>query len=328
MTKLFVYNYRDFDEAEPFARYAKQYGVELGFCPDPPSIENADLAKGYPSISIITTRMDRLLLAKLAQNGVRMISTRTIGYDHIDLEAAKEFGLMVSNATYSPHCVADYTVMLMLMCIRKTKRIMERASVNDFTLPGIQGRELKNFTVGIIGTGKIGRTVLQNLSGFGCKLYAYDIIESKEAKQYAEYLPFEELLQRCDMLSLHLPLSDSTRHLINLNAISRMKDGVILINTARGGLIDTTALINNLENGKIGAAGLDVIENEFGLYYFDHKADILKNRELSILRGFPNVVVTPHMAFYTDQAIDDMVHHSILSCVSREKGEDDLWKVL
>lgn len=326
--KLFVYNYRNFDEAEYFTRYSAEYGVELGFCKEAPSFENAELAKGYDAITIITSKMDEPLLKRFKDLGVKMVSTRTVGYDHIDLKAAESLGLMVSNATYSPHCVADYTVMLMLVCIRKMKRIMERAAINDFTLPGVQGKELRNFTVGIIGTGKIGRTVLKDLSGFGCKLYAYDAFETDEVRQFAEYLPLEELYRRCDMLSLHLPLSAETRHLVNAEAIGRMKPGVILINTARGALVDSAALIDGLESGRIGAAGLDVIEHEFGLYYYDRKADVLENRELSILRGFPNVVVTPHIAFYTDQAIDDMVHHSILSCVAREKGENDPWKIV
>lgn len=326
--KLFAYNYRDFDEEEFFTRYSKEYGVELGISREAPTLENAELAKGYDAVTVITTKMNRPLLARFKELGVKMVSTRTIGYDHIDLNAAAELGMMISNASYSPACVADYTVMLMLMCIRKMKRIMERAAINDFTLPGIQGKELHNFTVGIVGTGKIGRTVLKDLSGFGCKLYASDAFESDEAKRYAEYLPFEELSRRCDIISLHLPLSEETKHLVDAKAIAGMKDGVILINTARGGLIDSAALIDGLESGKIGAAGLDVIEHEFGLYYYDRKADALDNRELSILRGFPNVVVTPHMAFYTNQAIDDMVHHSILSCIARQKGEEDPWKIV
>ncbi len=326
--KLFVYNYRDFDEAEFFTRYSREYGIELGICREAPTPENAGLAKGYGSVSIITTKVDRPLLEAWKAAGVYMLSTRTIGYDHIDLAAAEELGISVSNASYSPACVADYTVMLMLMCIRKMKRIMERAAINDFTLPGIQGKELHTMTVGVIGTGRIGRTVLRNLSGFGCKLYAYDRFENEESKQYAEYLPLEELLARCDIITLHLPLDDSNRHMIGRESIKLMKPGAVIINTARGGLIDSQALIEALEAGKIGAAGLDVVENEFGLYYYDRKSDPLGNRELSILRGFPNVIVTPHMAFYTDQAIDDMVHHSILSCIYREQGKDDPWKVL
>ncbi|MGI6030419.1 MAG: D-isomer specific 2-hydroxyacid dehydrogenase family protein [Eubacteriales bacterium] len=326
--KLFVYAYRDFDEAPFFTRYAQEYNVELGICRDAPTLENAHLAQGYPYISILTSEIDPPLMRKFKEMGVKMISTRTVGYDHVDIQAARECGISVSNVTYSPCCVADYTVMLMLMSIRKMKRIMQRAEINDFSLEGIQGREMHNFTVGVIGTGKIGRTVLKDLTGFGCKLYCYDLYENDEARQYAEYLPLEEIWKRCDLITLHMPLNDSNFHMINRDAIAQMRDNVVIVNTARGGLIDTDALIDGLESGKIGAVGLDVIEHEWGMYYYDLKSQVMDKRHLSILRGFPNVVVTPHMAFYTDQAIDDMVHHSIQSCWLTEQGRENPWKVL
>ena len=243
-----------------------------------------------------------------------MISTRTIGYDHVDLDAARRCGIHVSNVSYSPECVADYTVMLMLMSIRKMKRIMQRAEVNDFSLPGIQGRELPNFTVGVLGTGRIGRSVIRDLSGFGCRIYAYDKYENDEVKRYAQYAELDTIFRECDLITLHMPLSQENFHMIDKAALEKMKDGVVIVNTARGGLIDTKALIEGIESGKVGAAGLDVIEDEFGLYYNDLKSEVLSKRDLYILRGFPNVIVTPHMAFYTDQAVSDMVKHSIESC--------------
>ena len=326
--KIFVFSYRDFDEAEYFQKFSREYGVELGICREAPSLENAYLVEGYEYLSIITTKIDAALLEKYHEFGVKMISTRTIGYDHIDLEAAKKFGIQISNVTYSPECVADYTIMLMLMAIRKMKRIMQREEINDFSLSGIQGRELPNFTVGVLGTGKIGRSVIRNLSGFGCKIYAYDLYENEEVKQRAEYVSLDEIFEKCDLITLHTPLSDENFHIIDARAISKMKDGVVIVNTARGGLIDTKALIDGLESGKISAAGLDVIEDEFGMYYYDRKSDILSKRDLYILRGFPNVIVTPHMAFYTDQAVSDMVRHSIESCCFHAQGKEDPWKVL
>lgn len=326
--KLFVYSYREFDEAEFFQRYAEEYDVELGICREAPTLENAHLAEGYPYISVITTKIDASLVERFHELGVKMISTRTVGYDHIDTKAAKRLGVGVSNVTYSPECVADYTVMLMLMSVRKMKRIMQREEINDFSLPGIQGRELPNFTVGVIGTGRIGRSVIRDLSGFGCRIYAYDLYENETVKQYASYVTLEELYEKCDMITLHMPLNAENTHMIDAAAIKKMKDGVVIINTARGGLIDTKALIGGLESGKIGAAGLDVIEDEFGMYYFDRKSDVLSKRDLYILRGFPNVIVTPHMAFYTDQAVSDMVRHSMESCLLREAGKEDPWKVV
>lgn len=326
--KLFVYSYREFDEAEYFQKFAKEYGVDLGITTEAPTPENAHLVKGYDYVSIITTKIDRDLMQKFHEYGVKMISTRTIGYDHVDLEAAAEFGIHVSNVSYSPECVADYTVMLMLMSIRKMKRIMQREEINDFSLPGIQGKELPNFTVGVLGTGRIGRSVIRDLSGFGCRIYAYDKYENEEVKKYAEYADLDTIYSSCDLITLHMPLMDDNYHLIDAGAVSRMKDGVVIVNTARGGLIDTKALIDGIESGKIGAAGLDVIEDEFGMYYYDRKSDVLSKRDLYILRGFPNVIVTPHMAFYTDQAVSDMVKNSMLSCIYHSEGKNDPWKVL
>lgn len=326
--KLFVYSYREFDEAEFFQKFAEEYHVELGICHDAPTMENAYLAEGYPYVSIITTKIDEELMNRFHALGVKMISTRTIGYDHIDLEAARKCGISVGNVTYSPECVADYTVMLMLMSIRKMKRIMQREEINDFSLPGIQGKEMPNFTVGVLGTGRIGRAVIHDISGFGCKIYAYDQYENDEVKKYAQYVSLDEIYEKCDMITLHMPLMEENMHLIDAEAIQKMQDGVVLINTARGGLIDTKALIDGLESGKIGAAGLDVIEDEFGMYYFDRKSDILSKHDLYILRGFPNVIVTPHMAFYTDQAVSDMVKHSIESCMLHEAGKEDPCRVI
>ena len=326
--KIFVYNYREFDEAEYFQKFSEEYGVELGICTDAPTLENAHLAEGYEYVSIITSRIDGELMERFHRLGVKMVSTRTIGYDHVDIETAKRLGIHVSNVTYSPECVADYTVMLILMSIRKMKRIMQRAEVNDFSLPGIQGRELPNFTVGVLGTGRIGRAVIRDLSGFGCRILAYDKYENEAVKEYAQYADLDTIYRECGLITLHMPLLDDNFHLIDKEAIGKMKDGVVIVNTARGGLIDTKALIEGIERGKVGAAGLDVIEDEFGMYYYDRKSDVLSKRDLYILRGFPNVVVTPHMAFYTDQAVSDMVRHSIESCILHAQGKEDPWTVV
>ena len=326
--KIFVYNYREFDEAEYFQKFSEEYGVELGICTDAPTLENAHLAEGYEYVSIITSKIDGELMERFHRLGVKMVSTRTIGYDHVDIETAKRLGIHVSNVTYSPECVADYTVMLILMSIRKMKRIMQRAEVNDFSLPGIQGRELPNFTVGVLGTGRIGRAVIRDLSGFGCRILAYDKYENEAVKEYAQYADLDTIYRECGLITLHMPLLDDNFHLIDKEAIGKMKDGVVIVNTARGGLIDTKALIEGIERGKVGAAGLDVIEDEFGMYYYDRKSDVLSKRDLYILRGFPNVVVTPHMAFYTDQAVSDMVRHSIESCILHAQGKEDPWTVV
>lgn len=326
--KVCVFSYREFDEAEYFKKISRELGVELVICKEAPTSSNIHLAKGCDCISILTTPIDSVLMKKLYEMDIRMISTRTIGFDHIDLQSAKELGIHICNATYSPNGVADYAIMLMMMACRNMKRIMERANIGDFSLPGLQGREFANMTIGIIGTGRIGQTVVRHLSGFGNEILAYSLYESEEVKKYAKYVSFEELLSRCDIISLHAPVDETNYHMIDEGAISKMKDQVILVNTARGALIDTKALLDGIENGKIGAAALDVIENEAGLYYNNLKTKVLHNRDLAILKNYPNVIVTPHMAFYTNQDVQDMVYSSLKSCVLEVQGEENPWKVI
>ncbi len=326
--KVTVYNCRSFDEKELFEQYGKELGIELVLCPDAPNKENASLARGSECIDIITSKMPADLLKVFANYGVKYITTRTIGYDHIDVKAARSLGMTVANAPYGPCGVADYAVMLILMTIRKMKRIMERTNIQDYSLMGIQGRELKDLTVGVIGTGRIGKTVLKNLSGFGCRLMAYDLYENEEVKESGvPYVSLEEMWKEADVITLHAPLTDENYHMINGETIARMKDGVMIVNTARGGLIDSEALIQGIETGKIGGAGLDVVENEFGLYYYDHKSDILNNRELAVLRGFPNVTVSHHMAFYTDDCVKTVVRDSLMGCKCFVEGKENPWEV-
>lgn len=325
--KITVYNYRDFDEGKYFEKYKLELGVDLVICRDAPNMENAALAEGSECINIITSKMTRELIERFAKLGVKYIATRTIGYDHIDMAGCREFGIRVSNAPYGPEGVADYTVMMILMAIRNMKRILERGGIQDYTLAGLNGRELHDLTVGVVGTGRIGRTVMQYLSGFSCRVLAYDLHQQEEAKKYGEYVSLEQIWRESDVITLHMPLTEENYHMVNSETIQKMKDGVVLINTARGPLIHAEALIAGLEQGKIGAAALDVVENEFGLYYYDHKSDVLENRELAVLKSFPNVTVSHHMAFYTENAIRTMVQDSLMSCKRFMTGEENAWEV-
>lgn len=322
-----VFSCRDFDEKELFLEYGKELGLDLVLCREAPSLENADLVKGSQCVDILTTKIDRSLAKAFKDNGAEYLITRTIGYDHIDVKACREYGIRVGNAPYGPNGVADYTVMLILMSIRKAKRIIERTNIQDYTLAGNLGRELKDLTVGIIGTGRIGRTVIQNLSGFGCRLLAYDLYQTDSVKEKAEYVSLEEIWKEADVISLHTPLTESSFHMINQETILKMKPGVVLINTARGALIDSEALIGAIEEKRVGAAGLDVVEDEFGLYYYDRKSDVLTNRELALLRSFPNVTVTHHMAFYTDNCVRTVVEDSLRSCKCFMEGKENPWEI-
>lgn len=324
--KILAYSHRQ-DETEYFKKFREKYKIQVDLCEDGPTMENADLAKGYDCISIITTPISAELMEKFYGIGVKFISTRTIGYDHIDLEKAKELGIHIGNVTYSPNSVADYTIMMILMVTRKLKAIFERSNVQDYSLKGVQGKELHNLTLGVIGTGRIGKTVIKHISGFECKILAYDLYENEEVKKYAEYVTLEQLFKNSDIITMHAPATEENYHLINKKSIAAMKEGVFIINTARGSLINTDDLVEAIEQKKIGGAALDVIEKESNLYYNDLKCEILDNRDLAILKAYPNVIVTPHTAFYTDQAVSDMVEHSILSCILFIEGKENPWEV-
>ena len=327
MKKILIYNMRDYDEKFWCDKYSKELGVELVCCPTDPGLDNVHLAEGCDTMSIITTKIPADLAKAFYDQGIRFISTRTMGYDHIDVNACKRLGIRIGNVNYGTEGVAEYAVMLMLMTIRNIKYIMGKAAMHDFSLKGNCGRELKDFTVGVMGTGRIGKNVIKLLKSFGCKILAYDLYESEEVKKDATYVTLDELYAQSDLITLHMPLFQNNFHIINKEAIAKMKDQVVIINTARGGLIQTEALIEGIESGKIAGAGLDVVEEEFGLYYNDLKYGPLHHPGLAILNSFPNVVVTPHMAFYTDNDVASMVGSSLKSCKAFMTGEENPWEV-
>lgn len=325
--RLFVYSMRDFDEKPFFDAFCKKYGVEYGYTAETPCLENVDLATGYDAVDIITTVINKEMIDKFHELGIKCISTRTIGYDHVDWKYAKSIGMGVTNVTYSPASVADYTVMMILMGLRKMKHIMMRSDVQDFTLKGKLARELPGCTVGVIGTGRIGETVIRNLSGFGCKILAYDIYQKNSVKTLCEYVELKQLFEESDIITLHVPATEESFHLIDRDALKRMKSGVGIVNCARGALIDSDALIEAIESKKVGFACLDVVEHESGLYYFDRMGEPLGNPRLAILRSYANVIVTSHMAFYTDEAVANMAENSILGAKKYIDGVENPFAV-
>jgi D-lactate dehydrogenase len=325
--KILVYTERD-DEALYFKRFAPRYGVELIERREDPAPETAHFAEGAAAATVITTPLKAPTLEALYARGVRFISTRSIGLDHFDLAAAKRLGIRIGNVSYESDAVSNYTVMMILMAIRNIKNISRLAQAGDFSLrAGVQGRNLKNLTVGIVGTGRIGTRVIEHLAGFGCKILAFSRSVNRTAAQYARYVSREELFAESDIISLHLHPTPGTVHFINSDTIALMKDGVVIVNTARGALVDSNALIAAVESGKVGAAALDVHEDELNLYYKDLRGKPVVNRALAVLRSFPNVIVTPHTAFYTDQTVSDMVENTIKSCLSFASGAENPWEV-
>lgn len=325
--RIMVYSFNEADERAFFDELCGQAGVEYVTCPDYPSLDNVHLAAGCEAIRIQVCDMNAELIRALHDQGVRYICTRSIGTEHIDMQAVRELGMRASHAVYSPESVANYAIMLMLMCCRKLPYVLDRARLQDFSLQGKRGRELSSMTVGVIGLGRIGRTVLRHLSGFGCRLLGYDVYASEEAKTLCKVTDLETIYRTCDVITLHCPLTEENRHMIDADAIRRMKDGVMIINTARGSLIDSEAMIEALEAGKIGAAAVDVLEDEYGLYYMNRMGDVIANRELAILLSFPNVIVSPHTAFYTDVSIRDMAVCTIEAACAFARGEETPYEV-
>ena len=289
-TKVFFYTLRPYDELGIAQRLAPQLDVEFGSTQEYPTLENAELAKGYDAVSVTPCDMSTPMVKRFHELGVKSICCRSIGYDHVDRETARELGMKVANVDYPPNGVANFAIMLMLMSLRKAGHILKRGEA-------------------------------QHLSGFGCRLLAYDLYPNDEVKKIAEYVPLETLLAESDVITLHTNATEENHHLIDTKAIERMKPGVTIINTARGKLIDSDALIAGLESGKIGAAGLDVLENENGLYYYNRMGDVIPNPELAVLRSMPNVILTDHTAFYTHEDVESMVRGVLESAVAFEKGQ-------
>lgn len=305
--KIFFYALREFDELDYCREFSQKYGIEFGYCTEYPNMENAALAAGYDAVSATPCDMGERMLKRFSQLGVKYITCRSIGYDHVDLNAARNLGMRVSNVTYPPNGVANYAIMLMLMCLRKMPHILKRSEVQDYSLKSKLGRDISGCTVGVIGTGKIGETVIRHLHGFGCKIVAYDVYKKDNLKGLAGYVCLDELFARSDVITLHANATEENYHIICDSSIQKMKDGVCIVNTARGKLIDSSALIKGLENGKIGSAALDVLEDENGLYYYNRAGEVIANRDMAVLRSFPNVIIAPHTAFYTEDDVSDMV---------------------
>jgi len=255
------------------------------------------------------------------EQGIRAAVTRTIGMEHMNRGIGESLGIPVFHITYSPASVADYAIMMMLMVLRHVKPMMYRYLGQDYTMAGYLGRELPNMTVGVLGAGRIGTTVLRHLRGFGCRLLYWNRSPRPELEETAEMVPLETLLRESDILSVHLAANGDTVGFLNRERIGSMKPGAVLINTARGPLVDTDALIEALESGHLSGAGLDVFDGDRSIYYRDYKNTAVHHRQKAILDAMPNVLMLPHMAYYTDQAMEDMVCNSVKAVMEYFQNE-------
>lgn len=286
--------------------------------------ETTPLARGFPAVcAFVNDRLDQEVLASLSAGGTRLIALRSAGFNNVDLDAAAERGMTVVRVpAYSPYAVAEHTVGLMLGLNRHLPRANARVREGNFALDGLLGFDMHGKTAGIVGTGKIGAVVARILAGFGCRLLAYDPYPSDACRELGvTYVPLDDLLGEADIVTLHLPLTPDSYHLIDAEAIGRMKPGAMLINTSRGALLDTVAVIEGLKSGQVGALGLDVYEEEADLFFEDLSSRVLQDDVFARLLTFPNVLITGHQAFFTAEALTAIAETTMANISAVERGE-------
>ncbi len=322
MVKVAVFNTRRY-EKRALEEAAKGTPVQFTFLEPRLDEQTAVMATGHEAALIFVNDMaNKAVLQKLADGGTRLLATRSAGFNQIDIKAAAEIGIKVAYVpAYSPNAVAEFTIGLILTLARHIHEGHNRVRRADFNLEGLCGFELRDKTVGVCGTGRIGTAVVKLLSGFGCKILAYDDDPNEEVTLLASYVDTrEELFRFSDILSLHVPLMPSTYHLIDRNALEMMRDGVFLINTSRGALIDTPAVVEALKSRKVGFLAIDVYEEEASLFFEDHSSDIINDDTFARLLTFPNVVVTGHQAFLTDRALRNIAETTMHSLMEYSSG--------
>ena len=302
-------------EERLFRELAPRLGVRSILTRAPLTAETLALAAGNRCVSVShRTPVPDSVLPALSRIGVEYLSTRSVGCNHVDLAAAERAGITIGTVSYSPGSVADYTLMLILMLVRDARSVVSRSAGHDYRLHAVPGRELGDLTVGVIGTGRIGSAVVGRLRGFGCRILTHDSRPTGQGHR----VPLEDLLERSDVVTLHAPLTRDTHHLLDRRRISRMKPGACVVNTGRGALLDTDALVRALERGHLAGAALDVLEREDEIFYEDRRGTRVENDALRRLQDHPNVLLSPHTAYFTDRAVRDMVTNSLLGCLDFE----------
>lgn len=285
--------------------------------------ETASLAAGFEAVcAFVNDQLERAVLQALADGGTHLVALRSAGFNNVDLDAAAELGITVVRVpAYSPYAVAEHTVGLMLALNRKLPRASWRVREGNFALEGLLGFDLHGKTVGIVGTGKIGTVLAGIMKGFGCHLLAYDPYPNDACRELGvAYVPLDDLFARSDIITLHLPLTPESYHLIDAAAIDKMKPGAMVINTSRGALLDTAAVIEGLKDGKIGSLGLDVYEEEADLFFEDLSSHVIRDDVFARLLTFPNVLITGHQAFFTEEALSAIAATTITNISAIEDG--------
>ena len=315
MIKVAFYDAKAYDRPS-FEYYGGLNDIQFRFLETKLNEDTTELAKGCDAVCVfVNDTVNAEVIDKLYEYGVKLIALRSAGYNNVDVPHAFGKIHVVHVPAYSPYAVAEHAIALLLTSVRRIHKAYNRTREFNFSLNGLTGFDFHGKTVGVVGTGKIGRIFIDICRGFGMNVIAYDLFPAKDSG--IEYVPLDELLERSDIISLHCPLTDATRHMINTEAIGKMKKGVVIVNTSRGGLIDAEALLEGIKARKIGAACLDVYEEEADVFFEDRSGHIMDDELLSRLISMPNVIVTSHQAFLTEEALNNIAEttvNNILSC--------------
>lgn len=320
--KIGVFSTKPYDR-EYFEKYEYTHHFSVTFFETALNNHTAGLTVGFDVVCVfVNDSVDKDTIELLSKNGIKLIALRCAGYNNVDLKSAKKHNIKVVRVpAYSPEAVAEHTVALILTLNRKTHKAYNRVREGNFSLKNLIGFNLSGKTVGVIGTGQIGLAFCRIIKGFGCNIVAFDITKSEELEQLGvQYLPLNEVLKQSDILSLHCPLNPKTKHLVNKESIAMMKDGVMIINTSRGALINTVDVIQGLSDKKIGYLGMDVYEQEENLFFEDLSESIIQDDQILRLNSFPNVLITSHQAYFTKEAMDQITTTTLDNIRAFDKG--------
>ncbi len=320
--KITFFSAKPYDR-ESFQQANAEFGFEMVYHETHLGPHSVNMIEETDAVcTFVNDKLHAGVLEVLAAKGVKSIALRCAGFNNLDVEAAKALGLKVCRVpAYSPEAVAEHALAMILTLNRKTHKAYNRVREQNFSLNGLMGFNLTGKTIGIIGTGNIGQAFARILSGFGCKIIAYDVVENEPLKAAGvRYLPLADVFAQSDIVSLHCPLLAATKHLINAESLKRMKKGVMIINTSRGGLIDTAAVLEALRAKHIGYLGIDVYEQEEKLFFRDLSQTILDDDAIQLLTSFPNVLVTGHQAFFTQEALKEIAETTLNNLSNLQNG--------
>lgn len=321
--KIALFSSKPYDQ-EYFEQYNTHQNLNITFFETHLNRDTAGLTKGFDAVCVfVNDKIDDETIKKIRQNGIKLIALRCAGFNNIDLESAKRVGIKVVRVpSYSPEAIAEHSLALILTLNRKTHKAYNRIREGNFALNKLMGFNLSKKKVGVIGTGKIGLAFCKILLGLGCEIIAYDKYESQELKDLGvTYKPIDEVFKQSDIISLHCPLTPETKHIINKKSISIMKNGVMIINTSRGALINTADVIEGLTNKTIGYLGIDVYEQEENLFYKDLSEVIIQDDFILRLNSFPNVLITAHQAYFTEEAMTEITKTTLDNIAAFIKGD-------